>query len=166
MTRMFTVMMRVKTKTSLSKSSSNKKRFLDRCHLNRAPLPRRKSRREAPISQQVLILIGITITMIKNLRVTQRATTSVERNIRITVNKSLKIPRGSARFLNLPVNSVSSLIKSIKSEYPINKYDHPEEISNNQLSSMILKVHSPLVMIKSIRHKRSKLEAVYMQVAT
>ena len=90
----------------------------------------------------------------------------MERNIRITVNKNLRIPRGLVKFLNLPVNSVSSLIKSIKSEYPINKYDHPEEISNNQLSSMILKVHSPLVMIKSIRHKRSKLEAVYMQVAT
>ena len=72
----------------------------------------------------------------------------MERNIRITVNKNLRIPRGSAKFLNLPVNSVSSLIKSIKSEYPINKYDNLEEISNNQLSSMIIKVHSPLVMIQ------------------
>ena len=137
---------------------SNKKRSPGSWHLTKAQAPRRKSRRE--------VTKGNTGIM--------RVTSSVERNITTsnTVCKSLKIPRGLAKFLNLQVNSVSSLTSS---DYPNNNYDRlhrgkVSEISNFQHRTIIQKVQGRrknlLVMDQLIRNQRVKLEAVYMQMAT
>ena len=132
---------------------SNKKRSPGSWHLTKAQAPRRKSRRE--------VTKGNTGIM--------RVTSSVEFNI---VSKSLKIPRGLAKFLNLQVNSMSSLTSS---DYPNNNYDRlhrgkVSEISNFQHRTIIQKVQGRrknlLVMDQLIRNQRVKFEAVYMQMAT